>query len=100
MPASVTQQISSWACGQMVANLPEPARNLVKRALLDTIGVLISVPISIYLGKIFGSKMEELKRSLHDLHLILGFLVFALVFVIIWRSRARPKADPPPPPAP
>ena len=41
MPASVTQQISSWACGPMVANLPEPARNLVKRALLDTIGVTL-----------------------------------------------------------
>lgn len=68
--------------------------------LLDTVGVLISVPVSIYLGKIFGSKMEELKNSLRDLHLILGFIVFALVFVIVWRARGRRKAEPPPPPAP
>ena len=41
MPASVTQQISDWACGPMVANLPEPATNVVKRALLDTMAVTL-----------------------------------------------------------
>ncbi len=68
--------------------------------LLDSLGVLISVPISIYLGKVFGSSMDTLKQKLGDLHLILGFLLLALVFVLLWRARGRRKAEAPPPPQP
>jgi len=68
--------------------------------VLDGLGVLISVPASIYLGKIFGSQMDLLKHKLGDLHLILGFLILSLVFVILWRARGRRKPDPPPPPEP
>ncbi len=67
---------------------------------LDALGVLISVPISIYLGRIFGSKLDELKHNLRDLHLILAFLLMAMVFLILWRARGRRKPDPPPPPVP
>ena len=70
--------------------------------LLDSLGVLLSVPASIYLGKVFGSSMDQLKERLGDLHLILGFLILALVLVLFWRSRWRRKTeaprDPPPPP--
>ncbi|MEO6708798.1 MAG: DedA family protein [Planctomycetota bacterium] len=68
--------------------------------LLDAVGVLISVPASIYLGKIFGHSMEQLKSSIHDLHLILGFLLVTVILIVVWRSRARRKPEPPPPPAP
>lgn len=65
---------------------------------LDTAGVLLSVPISIYLGKVFGSSIDELRRHYHQLHLILGFLVVALVLVILvrmrWRRQAPPSARP------
>jgi membrane protein DedA with SNARE-associated domain len=68
--------------------------------LLDSLGVLISVPASIYLGKVFGSSMDQLKHKLGDLHLLLGFLVLSLVFVMLWRARGRRKPEPPPPPEP
>jgi membrane protein DedA with SNARE-associated domain len=68
--------------------------------LLDALGVVISVPASIYLGKLFGNSMDQLKAKLGDLHLILGFLLFTVVLVMLWRSRVRRKPDPPPPPAP
>ena|SRR5690349_10277168 len=66
--------------------------------ILDSLGVLISVPASIYLGKVFGSSMDQLKHKLGDLHLILGFLLVAVVLYFLWRSRTRRKSEPPPPP--
>jgi membrane protein DedA with SNARE-associated domain len=67
--------------------------------LLDTLGVILTVPASIYLGKLFGGQVERLKETVHDLHLILAFLVLALVLVLIVRARRRPVAprDPPAP---
>ena len=64
--------------------------------LLDVLGVLISVPVSIWLGKIFGGSIEHLKHVYKDLHLILAFLVLALTLVIViraWRRR-REERDP------
>jgi membrane protein DedA with SNARE-associated domain len=55
--------------------------------LLDSIGVLLSVPISIYLGKFLGSQVDHLKETVHDLHLILAVLVCALLLVIFIRAR-------------
>lgn len=68
--------------------------------LLDGLGVLISVPVSIYLGRVFGSSMDQLKQRMGDLHLILGFLLLTVVFLMLWRARGRRKAEPPPPPEP
>jgi membrane protein DedA with SNARE-associated domain len=77
--------------------------------LLDFIGALISVPTSIYLGKLFGDSMDTLKAKVHDMHLILGFLALSLVLVLLMRRRRRgatlpapphtPPGPPPPPPA-
>jgi membrane protein DedA with SNARE-associated domain len=71
--------------------------------LLDGLGILLSVPISIYFGKLFGGQIERLKERVHDLHLILGFLVLVLVIVLLFRSRwNRPgtgSGTPPTPPA-
>ena len=68
--------------------------------LLDALGVLISVPASIYLGKIFGGSIDSLKDRIADMHLILAFLVLALVLVLILRRRRRPRGarSPHPPP--
>ena len=64
----------------------------VRFLLLDFLGVLISVPASIYLGKLFGENVERLKETVHDLHLILAFLVLTLVFILLVRAR-RARLD-------
>lgn len=63
----------------------------VRFLLLDALGVLISVPISIYLGRVFGGSMDRLHESYRHLHLILAFLLLVLIAVMIVRSR-RTKA--------
>jgi membrane protein DedA with SNARE-associated domain len=59
--------------------------------LLDALGVLISVPISIYLGKLFGGQVDRLKETVHDIHLILAFLAFSLVLILLLRMRRRSR---------
>lgn len=54
--------------------------------LLDSLGVLLSVPISIYLGKLFGGQIDVLKERVHDLHLWLFFAVVALVLIVVGRA--------------
>jgi membrane protein DedA with SNARE-associated domain len=71
--------------------------------ILDALGVAISVPTSIYLGKLFGEKIEELKDKVHDLHHWLFFGVVALVLIVIGRTwlKKRERAalgEPPVPP--
>ena len=60
--------------------------------LLDTLGVLISVPASIYLGKLFGGQVDTLKDRVHDMHLILAFLALSLILILVVRRRKRPGA--------
>jgi len=61
--------------------------------ILDGLGVLLSVPASIYLGKLFGGQIERLKETVHDLHLILAVLVIVLILVLVIRLRwARASA--------
>lgn len=57
--------------------------------LLDFAGVLISVPVSIWLGRLFGGSIDEMRKKSKDLHLILGFVVFAIVAIIVWRAWRR-----------
>jgi membrane protein DedA with SNARE-associated domain len=64
--------------------------------LLDALGVGISVPISIYLGKFFGEQSDQLQHVNKNFHLVLSFLVVALIVVIVVRSRAN-KLPPEPP---
>lgn len=61
--------------------------------ILDTLGVALSVPISIYLGKVFGGEIDRLKGTLADLHLLLGFLVVALALTIVIRARVRKRQE-------
>ena len=57
--------------------------------LLDALGVLISVPISIWLGVVFSQSMEVLRERIQGLHLVLGFLALSLVLIMVVRVRAR-----------
>ena len=59
--------------------------------LLDSLGVLISVPTSIYLGKIFGGSVDSLHDRVHDIHLILAFLALSLVLVLVLRRWRQPR---------
>jgi membrane protein DedA with SNARE-associated domain len=54
--------------------------------LLDALGVLVSVPASIYLGKLFGGQLDTLKERVHDLHLWLFFAVVALLLIVLGRA--------------
>lgn len=56
---------------------------------LDALGVALSVPVSIYLGELFGGSVENLQRQFTDLHLVLAFLVVCLVSVMVLRARTR-----------
>jgi membrane protein DedA with SNARE-associated domain len=62
--------------------------------LLDLIGALVSVPTSIWLGKLFGDSMDTLKAKVHDMHLILGFLALSLVLVLLMYRRRKSATAP------
>ncbi len=57
--------------------------------LLDALGVLISVPVSIWLGQLFADQMDTLHAKMQDFHLILGFLAISLVLIMVLRSLAK-----------
>jgi membrane protein DedA with SNARE-associated domain len=61
--------------------------------LLDTLGVMLSVPISIWLGKVFADQMDRLQQSYRQLHLVLAFAVVALILVLSVRARSRRAAQ-------
>lgn len=61
--------------------------------ILDLIGVLISVPTSIYLGKLFGERMELLQRKVQDFHLVLGFAILSLILIMFVRGRIRASRE-------
>jgi len=63
--------------------------------LLDALGVLISVPASIYLGKVFGGSVDRLKETVHDIHLILAFLALSLILILVFRRKRRPAKTAP-----
>lgn len=60
--------------------------------LLDSLGVLISVPISIHIGRLFGDSVDEMHRANGNLHLIFAFVALTLVLVMLVRMRNRKVA--------
>jgi membrane protein DedA with SNARE-associated domain len=60
--------------------------------LLDALGVLISVPVSIFLGRLFANQMDTLHAKLKDFHLLLGFLALTLILIMVFRSLAKRAA--------
>jgi membrane protein DedA with SNARE-associated domain len=76
-------------------------------ALLDTLGILISVPISIYIGKLLGDQVDKLQATMKNFHFFLLFgVVLAVSLAVVWKMRARralagktgPASQPPQPP--
>ncbi len=62
--------------------------------ILDALGVLISVPISIWLGKVFADQVDELQAKMDDFHLIVAFLAISLVLILIVRARSKKASRP------
>jgi len=60
--------------------------------LLDALGVLISVPLSIYLGKLFAGQVEGLEQRLGGLSLLLAFCLLSVFIILGARSRSRRRA--------
>jgi membrane protein DedA with SNARE-associated domain len=60
--------------------------------VLDAFGVLISVPVSIWLGRLFADQMDELQAKMKDLHLVLAFLAISLALILFLRSAAKRAA--------
>jgi membrane protein DedA with SNARE-associated domain len=60
--------------------------------LIDALGVLISVPTSIWVAKWFGGTFEEASRKVHGLNLWLAFVVVSLVLIMFVRSRVRGRS--------
>jgi membrane protein DedA with SNARE-associated domain len=59
--------------------------------LLDGLGVLISVPASIWLGNLFGKSIDGLKDEMQNLHLILALVALSLVLIMLVRGRMRAR---------
>ncbi len=60
--------------------------------LLDALGVLVSVPASIYLGKLFAGQIEVLEERLGGLSLLLAFTLLSVLIILGARSRSRRRA--------
>jgi len=59
---------------------------------LDALGVVVSVPVSIWVGYLFGGSVEVLHRRVKDLHLLLAFLLASTMIVVLVRVRIRRRA--------
>jgi len=59
--------------------------------LLDGLGVLLTVPISIWVGQLFAEQTDRLKETFQHLHLILAFLVLMVILVVA--SQVQYKAS-------
>lgn len=53
--------------------------------ILDGLGVLISVPTSIWIAKAFGGQVEKMKEQMANFHLILAFALVALLSIVLFR---------------
>ena len=57
--------------------------------ILDTLGVLISVPTSIWIARAFGGQVEKMKEQMEHFHLILSFALVAVLSIVIFRIVVR-----------
>jgi membrane protein DedA with SNARE-associated domain len=61
--------------------------------VLDGLGVLISVPTSIYIAMLFGGQVEALEQQMENFHLILTFLLVAILGVVFFRMIVRRRVQ-------
>lgn len=57
--------------------------------LLDALGVVVSVPVSIWLGMVFAEQVDRLQESFRSLHLVLAFAILCLALALVVRGRRR-----------
>jgi membrane protein DedA with SNARE-associated domain len=64
--------------------------------LADALSALISVPLVVSLGYLFAARIEEVKRRIHEVELLLVVaVVLAVVASMLWRRRrGRARAAP------
>jgi len=60
--------------------------------LLDALGVLISVPLSVYLGELFAGQVEVLEERLGPLSVLFAFALLSILIILGARSRSRRRA--------
>jgi membrane protein DedA with SNARE-associated domain len=60
--------------------------------LLDALGVLLSVPLSIHVGTLFAGQVEVLEERLGGLSMLLAFLLLSVLIVLGVRSRSTRRA--------
>lgn len=60
--------------------------------LLDALGVLVSVPLSIYVGRIFADQIEVLEERLGGLSILLAFMLLSTLIIVGARSRSQRRA--------
>lgn len=64
---------------------------LSRFVLLDGLGIAISVPTSIWVGKLFGQSIDQLKDEMQNLHLVLALVAISLVLIMLVRGRQRAR---------
>jgi membrane protein DedA with SNARE-associated domain len=64
----------------------------IRFLLLDALGVLFTVPLSIHVGRLFGGQMEMLNERMEHLHQYLAFLVIALLIILLVVKRKSKQA--------
>lgn len=57
--------------------------------LLDGLGVLISVPTSIWIAMKFGGSVEEMRDRMENFHLILAFALVTVLSIVMFRMVIR-----------
>lgn len=57
--------------------------------ILDGLGVLISVPTSIWIARAFGGQVEKMEEQMENFHLILAFSLVALLSILGFRILNR-----------
>jgi membrane protein DedA with SNARE-associated domain len=60
--------------------------------LLDFIGAVLTVPISIYLGELLGGQREHLQKQVHQVHLVVLYIVIAVLLVLVFRAWRKRRA--------
>ena len=61
--------------------------------LLDGLGVLISVPTSIYIAMLFGGQVEKLEEQMENFHLVLTFILVAVLGAVFFRMVVRRRSQ-------
>jgi membrane protein DedA with SNARE-associated domain len=61
----------------------------VRFLILDGLGVLISVPTSIWIARAFGGQVEKMEEQMENFHLILAFSLVAILSILGFRILIR-----------